>query len=312
MKTLSLKTSPKPILIGGIALLALLFATTSPAPLQTYGISSATPDLTTHILTINGTFPTGTPTVRLASTPLNVTNPAPTQARIYTTLPNVAPGTYLLTVTYSGNRNYTIDVTIPGAPAGGGGDGGVPHGMQQFTTNDSWVVPSGVTRLHVEVWGAGGGGGNGECMFCGSLGGWGGAGAYSRTVMIVSEGDNITVTIGQGGGTGQSGSSSSVADTNTNYIITSGGGGGGGEPVCPNGGVNGNPGTPDPNAQIGRSSAFHRISNSLPPNGAAQELTMDPAPGTIQPLGGFGGTKGQACDALPGGSGRNGYVFIQW
>lgn len=49
----------------------------------------------------------------------------------------------------------------PTAGAAGKGpptNSGVPNGMQEFTTvgNNGFVVPTGVTKLLVEVWGAGG------------------------------------------------------------------------------------------------------------------------------------------------------------
>jgi len=261
------------------------------------------PDVQTHVLTINGTFPSnrGNPTVTLANTPLTVTDH--TDALIHATLPNVAPGTYVLVLSFRHTNFDPISLTIPGAPAGDGGDGGVPHGMREFAASDSWVVPPGVTRLLVEVWGAGGGGGADPCN-APLQGGHGGAGAYSRTAMSVSGGDTVTVTVGQGGSPGGPGGSSSVADGSN--MITSGGGGGGSDADCQNSGPDGSPGTPDPNAEIGRSSALGRRSSS----NAWVFLTYDPAPGSIQPLGAFGGLGGGPN--TPPGSGGNGYVFIQW
>ncbi len=122
MKSQSVKNSPKAILIGGIGLLYLLFATTSPARIVTYGISHVTADLATHVLTIDGTFPTnrGAPTVTLASTPLPGTTLNQQGTQISATLPNsVTPGTYPLTVSFQGINPFQIDITIPGTPAGG-------------------------------------------------------------------------------------------------------------------------------------------------------------------------------------------------
>jgi Glycine rich protein len=196
----------------------------------------------------------------------------------------MAPGSYLLTVSSANAPNNVVasfDVTI--AAAVGGSDGGVPHGMQEFTTPGPhlFLVPQGVTRLLVEVWGAGGGSaGIGEpCI----LPAPGGAGAYSRAILNVAAGDNVTITVGQGGGTASPGGFSSIADGPN--LITSGGGQPG-QPDCSGGA----PGTPDPNAPIGRS--------NFPAD------TRLPAFGTIQPIGAFGGAL-----LSPGG---DGYVLIQW
>jgi len=173
-------------------------------------------------------------------------------------------------------------------------DSGVPNGMKEFKNSGTFIVPNGVTRLLVEVWSAGGGGGASVLCIGGPeiFGGNGGAGAYSRAVINVASGDNVSVVIGQGGSPGASGGPSSVA-TGTS-IITSGGGQGGGNAnidccpfVCDGSGAQGAPGTPDPNASIGRTY---------------------PASGTIEPTASFGGASG-----FPAGfAGGDGYVLIQW
>jgi hypothetical protein len=60
-----------------------------------------------------------------------------------------------------------------------------------FTGSDqSYVVPSGVTSLEVYMWGAGGGGG---------LSGNGGAGCYVQGILTVTPGETLTIVVGQGG-----------------------------------------------------------------------------------------------------------------
>jgi hypothetical protein len=333
MNTQSVRNPPKAILITGIGLLYLLFATTSPAPLTNvattdvniavYGIISATPNLQTQRLTIDGNFPTtqGNPSVTLGNTPLNGIIFTPPN-RIQATFSN-APATYVLTVIFGSDnthRIYGIDVTIPDATPGGGGDGGVPHGMKEFTASGSWVVPQGVTRLLVEVWGAGGGGGDGVVIYdgdgnpiCSKPGGNGAAGAYSRQALTVAAGDNVIVTLGQGGSAGNGspgdpGGFSRVATPTS--TITSGGGGGGPYPTnCfdPDPTAQGSPGTPDPNAPIGRAST-----NSLARDIRDRPISAIPASGSIDSLGrAYGGYRGQP-PFNSGTGGTDGYVFIQW
>ena len=297
-------------------------------------ILQVTPNLTTQVITIIGTEPVrnGAPSnLTLGDTPLTVTSYSTTPIdnkiksyRIDATLPNsFVPASYLLSLALGPNNghgggsiaSYTFNVTIP--TSAGAGDGGVPHGVQEFTTpgQNVFIVPSGVTRIQVEVWGAGGGGGS--SVFCPDLGrcvqgGSGGAGGYSRTTMNVAGGDNVTITIGQAGSGGQSGSggqaggSSGVADGPS--VVTSGGGGAGGVSDCPPNSVpDGSPGTPDPNAQIGRTCAVlwdPYLSTFI-------LQTSVPAPGSVQPLGGFAGGS-DLIGCAPGANGANGYVFIQW
>ena len=60
----------------------------------------------------------------------------------------------------------------------------------------SFVVPADVTRIHVRVWGAGGGGGYNATP---NTAGGGGAGGYTDTMIDVSEGDTFLVWVGEGG-----------------------------------------------------------------------------------------------------------------
>ena len=302
MKTSCVPNSPKAMLIAVIGLLSLLFATTSPAPLvspkpppPSVHINSATADLTTLVMTITGANFGTAPSVILGNNTLTVNTSSSSPTKIVATIPNsVDPGSYLLLVTNPASNSTASFYVTTLTGATGGGDGGVPHGMQEFTTPGGhlFTVPEGVTRLLVEVWGAGGGGGQPGCAPS-YPGGYGGAGAYSREVINIS-GDTITVMVGQAGGPGGQGASSSV--TAGNITITSGGGGGGGQADCGGPGPNGSPGTPDSNAAIGRASSSNNYLLGVP--------SAVPAYGSIEPLGGYGGKSATG--------GTNGYVFIQW
>ncbi len=119
------------------------------------------------------------------------------------------------------------------------------------TTDNTWTVPAGVTRMFVKMWGAGGGGG--------AYGGWrqgsrGGGGGYTQAIIPVVAGETITYRVGQrgyprwgankaypdgggastGGGDNQytaaGGGSTSikVPSVSSEYCLFAGGGGGGG------------------------------------------------------------------------------------
>jgi len=212
----------------------------------------------------------------------------------------------------TGQKGDTGAAGATGATGATGLGTGVPNGMQEFTTvgDNAFVVPQNITALLVEVWGAGGGAGTGfNCS-----GGWGGAGAYSRTVIDVIPGETLTINIGAGGANGwngfgssfpgQAGQDTKILRASTILVDSGGGQGGQSGTTCPSG-TNGVPGAPDPNA-IGRTSA-----NPNPALGTGWVLnfppyTSRPASGSIEPIGAYGG---RPDNFHPGG---NGYVFIQW
>jgi len=106
------------------------------------------------------------------------------------------------------------------------------NNMQVFTSSGTFTPSSGVTKVFVEVWGAGGGGGGtGNGNFIGAGGGGGG---YTAGFLTVTPSTTHTVTVGvagtagsSGGGTGGTGGTSSFAGTSTTISSTGGGGGSG-------------------------------------------------------------------------------------
>lgn len=81
-----------------------------------------------------------------------------------------------------------------------------------FSSSGTWVVPGEVTKIIVEVWGAGGGGGELACGSpCGinstnvgasgglSAGGSGGSGGYARSILSVTPGSSYNIVVGTGG-----------------------------------------------------------------------------------------------------------------
>ena len=102
----------------------------------------------------------------------------------------------------------------PVGPAGPAGMGGL-HDVREFwIASQNFIVPAGVTRILVEMWGGSGAGGNGgsggsieSCvlLFCtrefyrGGNGGGGGAGGYVRDVIEVTPGETLAIELGARG-----------------------------------------------------------------------------------------------------------------
>ena len=105
----------------------------------------------------------------------------------------------------------------------------VPN-MQVFTTNGTFIVPTNVTRVKVELWGGGGGGGKGNNSSWN--GGGGGAGGYAFNVLNVVPSANYPVTVGIGGTNGAVGTFSSFS----NLVSATGGGAGTNAASSANGG----------------------------------------------------------------------------
>ena len=95
-----------------------------------------------------------------------------------------------------------------------------PANAQNFTSPGAWTytIPAGVTRIQVQVSGAGGGGGGND----GSRGGNGGNGAKVTAVITVTPGQIISGVIGRGGG-----SAFTSGATALGYTPCSGNGAGG-------------------------------------------------------------------------------------
>ena len=65
----------------------------------------------------------------------------------------------------------------------------------------SWTVPTGVTKIMVEVWGGGGGGGNSSATVTGVLSS-GAGGGYGRSIFSVTSSTNYSIVVGAGGTAG--------------------------------------------------------------------------------------------------------------
>ena len=208
--------------------------------------------------------------------------------------------------------------------------GSVPNGIKEFGTGPStFHVPANVSRLFVEVWGAGGGGGfGGEIFGPGFGGGGGGGGAFSCEIINVTPGSALTITVGAGGASGQAtaggddggdGGDSSIALTNGTVLIVSGGGKGGFEYDWWDG-LGGAGGTPDPNAAIRHAGSPGDDGTSSDPAGAAGGgstfcwlQAYVGKYGAVYSRVGGGGTGGGGGNSVNNGSiGGDGYILLQW
>jgi glycine rich protein/PEGA domain-containing protein/collagen triple helix repeat protein len=205
--------------------------------------------------------------------------------------------------------------TGPTGPQGPVGPVGGFGGRQEFQSSSTFVVPTGVTKLSVELYGAGGGGTLVRC----NGGGGGGGGAFTSTILSVQEGQTLTIIVGAGGSagsaftaTGGTGSDTQIMDSN-NTVLAVAHGGNGGQPYPPAGGTCGTAvtgasgGTSDPNAMISRSGASAPFSMS---DSGAMGYLITGFP--FQPNGQFGGGGAGMATFPPAQAGEGGYVFVSW
>jgi hypothetical protein len=186
--------------------------------------------------------------------------------------------------------NYaTLDslTNVPGVSS-------IPN-MQVFNSvgTSQFIVPAGVTRIAVEVWGGGGGGGNATNNTPEPAGAGGGAGGYGKGVFAVTPGDGYTVVVGAGGGPAGPGGASSFGS-----LISAGGGSAGANGPYSLGGAGGAGGT-----------------SSAPVNiaGGAGQWTSAPG-GSYGGSAGNGGSGGtgdtgsvSGSGQVPGGGGGGGF-----
>ena len=205
-------------------------------------------------------------------------------------------------------------LTGPQGPAGPPGPG--LNGRHEFQATSTFVVPAGVSRLSVELYGGGGGGAVVHC----NGGGGGGGGAYTSTILAVQEGQTLTISVGTSGpaGTaavplGGNGGDTQVLDANNNMLAVAQGGSAG-QPYPP-AGVTCGTGTPgaaggaaDPNAAISHSGPS-APSVFTPTNIGAVGYLVPGFP--VQPNGQVGGG-GAGAFFPPAQAGQGGYALLSW
>lgn len=104
-------------------------------------------------------------------------------------------------------------------------------------TTEQWQVPTNVTQITIETWGAGGAGGATQMERVGTIFGvpiynqrpaaGGGGGAYAKSTISVTPGEMLNITVGRGGensnGTARDGENSSVKRGTTTLVEAEGG-----------------------------------------------------------------------------------------
>ena len=201
--------------------------------------------------------------------------------------------TYTVTVT-DGNSctaNSSMTITIGGMGSSTATFNNThtgPYGNMQ-----SWTVPSGVTCVTIEVWGAQGGGNQG------------GAGARMKGTFTVTPGQVLQILVGQmgesGGSRGGGGGGSFVTDNSNNPLIIGGGGGGADNGCSSSGGM--------PGVVTGSGTSYGYMSGGGGSNGGGGGGGSAGSGGGGGGLVGDGGS-GEACgyNGTPGagGDGTNG------
>ena len=210
------------------------------------------------------------------------------------------------------------------------------NGIEEFTSTGTFTVPSGITHILVEMWGAGGGGGGAwrfpTQTYNQTAGAGGGGGAYTRAVVTVIPGEtyNIVVGVGGSGGTstynpgqapaGVAGGDSEVTDSSS-IVIAHASGGGGGSPFEYNARTpGGTVGTADSGTNIvGRNGGDG--SDGWPFCGYC-DPAVTPVAGGSAPVGsistngagkgGAGGWQNYLISKADGANGSDGYVLLTW
>jgi hypothetical protein len=196
-----------------------------------------------------------------------------------------------------------------------------------FSSSTTWVCPTGITKIKVELWGGAGGGAGGSgstqnngCQlwigigYVGAYGGAGGAGGYNSDIIDVIPGNSYLITIGQGGGggypnaCGYGGQGGQGGQTSFGSLLTADGGQGG------NGGFS----TTGTQGSAGNSGA---LINWNYPNSISNSTYIPSAiltPVVSRAAGGSNGARGSCCGNVgnssptQGGNGENGFCIIRF
>jgi hypothetical protein len=239
----------------------------------------------------------------------------------------------------------------PQGPAGpaGSGTGGF-NGIQEFTQSGPFTAPAGVTRILVEMWGAGGGvgGSGGGFEFTGNCGGGcgplqnqictctlpcnggggagGGSGGYSRAIVNVTPGATYNVVVGSSGQAGQfgvypstnatnggAGGDSQIADSFSSVLALAGGGQGGTAGTNPTGDPLAGTCGPGTNGQPGAGGTGGTGAGVISRSGTLGAAVGTSGATALPPSGSISlpASTGVGGVGRPG-SGGPGYILITW
>ena len=190
------------------------------------------------------------------------------------------------------------------------GQVGGPNRTAEFTSNGTFTVPAGVTKVLISGC-AGGGGGGGSNSGNTPGGGGGGGGVALKTSVTVTPSAPYTVTIGAAGAGGTS-STAGIAGGASSFgslVTLTGGGGGGFNGGASSGGTAGNS-----LAQPGAPGVVSTVYNAAPPGGGGR-FGQGGQPNGPNNAGndasGYGGGGGGANDAA-GGNGTPGIIIVEY
>jgi hypothetical protein len=228
-----------------------------------------------------------------------------------------------------GNVDVSGSIKVNGETLNGGFSN-----LQVFNSSGTFTVPTGITKVMVELWGGGGGGGGGgssdTSLTYGGTGGGGGGGGYVKDILNVNSGESISIIVGNGGSGGPGGSGNlnypfhygfpGDNGGNTSFGTTTAGGGvggNGGNAGTHNGNGNGGSGGAGGNApgllgivgQFGFDANYSGFGGSSANGGFGGNPggSKTPGGGGSGGIGHYGGVYGNA-----GTSGGNGRVIVWW
>lgn len=256
---------------------------------------------------------------------LKAGTPANTGSQVTPVVDNGWVGLYVITVNFGQSAITAANVTtlstaplinwkLPALSPGFGA------GVQTFTTSGTFVVPLGVTRLEVELWG----GGSGSFASTSSIASGGGSGGgYARKRIVgLAPGQPIAFTVGAGGAAGTTAGAAAGAGGTSSFggFVSASGGSLNGSASAANpqngaipGGVGagGDVNLMGSSGQIGYQSVGGMGGNA--PMGGMQTSGTTGNSGVFPGGGASGaGTGSSGNTPYNGGSGASGYVVVRW
>jgi len=167
----------------------------------------------------------------------------------------------------------------------------------------NWTVPTGITSVQIEVWGAGGGGGAGTDGASAGGSGGGGGGYCLKSALTVTPGQTIAYVVGAGGSAGTYDNDNATAGGNSSVAST----------YFANGGAKGRGGGVGANsATTAGGTASGGDTNTTGSSGAGRVSSSGGGAGGNSPNGGTGGAGGSGSSVVgtagnaPGGGGGGG------
>jgi hypothetical protein len=274
--------------------------------------ATGTPSASTYLRGDNTWSTVSTGTVAVASGGTGQTSYTDGQLLIGNSTGNTLTKT---TLTAGANVTITNGAGAITIAASGGGGGGFSS-WQVFTSNGTFTVPAGITKVKVTVTGGGGGGG-GNGGSAGYVGGGGGGGTAIEIISGLTPGGTVAVTVGVGGTAGSStgGTSGGTGGTSSfgAYCSATGGAGGSGNGAPAPIGTGGIGSGGDLNIRggyggafgisIGGNSFFGGVGNSPFTGGSVAGAAYG---------GGAGGAYSPGCCGANGSAGAAGVVIVEY